>query len=70
MTQKHTEKVIYNAYQNLETSKVILLNYIIVPEPWQKNEIIIKKEHKMSIKIIDNIHYDLTKFIFFKINIK
>ena len=28
------------------------------------------KEHKISIKITDNIHYDLTKFIFFKINIK
>ena len=56
----------HNAYQNLETSKVILLNYIIVAETWQNNEIIIKKD----IKILDNIHYNLTKFMFFKINIK
>lgn len=32
--------------------------------------IVRKREHKISIKIIDNIHYDLMKFIFFKINIK
>ena len=56
----------HNAYQNLETSKVILLNYITVAESWQNNEIIIKK----NIKIIDNMHYNLTKFIFFKVNIK
>ena len=49
---------------------MILLNHIIVVETWQNNEIIIKKEHKISIKIIENINYDLTKFIFFKINIK
>ena len=60
----------HNVYQNLETSKVILLNHVTVAETWQNNEIIIKKEHEINTKIIDNIHYDLTKFIIFKINIK
>ena len=51
--------------------KSVILNHITVAETWQSNEIILQKEHKISIKIIDNnIHYDLTKFIFFKINFK
>ena len=49
---------------------MILLNHIIVAEKLQNNEIIRKKGHKISLKIIDNTHYNLTKFIFFKINIK